>query len=163
MFSTPLVGLEKLSGMQRVCSNSLNIFSSVCPEHPTAVRGLQSDDDETVNLTDFAMWSTSVKKMSCVLLKDAPAQLEGHAQFVVAVADATLLICVTPHQLIERLCGQVWPSLSPVLKAVSFTQGMDVTPDGFELILKVVRASSVSNVPACWTNFANELTLQRLQ
>ena len=66
------------------------------------------------------MWSTSVKKMSRLghNLKAMPGLSD-------AVADVTLLIFVTPHQLIKGLCGQIWPSLSPGAKAISLTKGMD--------------------------------------
>ena len=49
----------------------------------------------------------------------------------VAMADAM------PHQLVNRLCGQVWPSLSPGAHR-HLIHGMDATPDGSELILKLV-------------------------
>ena len=105
-------------------------------EARTAVRGLQSDDDETVNLTKFLCWWNSTshafarRKLTSVInkcqehVKYLPGVTLGHHLTAMpdlseAVADATLLIFVTPHQFIKGLCGQIRPSLSPGAKAIS--------------------------------------------
>merc|ERR1712136_348305 len=79
-----------------------------------------------------------------------------------AVEGATLLIFVTPHQFIKGLCGEILPSLSPGARAISLIKGMDVTPDGFELISGLVRAElGVECSVLMGANIANEIALER--
>ena len=74
-----------------------------------------------------------------------------------AVADATLLIFVTLHQLIKGLRGQIQPSLSPGAKAISLTKGMDDSRR-----LRLVRAElGVECSVLMGANIANEIALER--
>ena len=81
--------------------------------------------------------------------------LEAVPGFSVAMADAM------PHQLVNRLCGQVLPSLSPGATGISLIQGMDVTPDGFELMLKLVVQARCRVFHSVGANFADEIALKR--
>jgi len=55
-----------------------------------------------------------------------------------AVADATMLVCVTPHQFVKNLAPKVKAGMSPGAVAVSLIKGMDVTSDGFNLISELL-------------------------
>ena len=123
--------VQRCSAECRVCAATPRTSPRQCDNgRGPHCRGLQSDDDETVNLTESMRWwsSTShassrrkltggvnkcqenVKSIAGVTLGHNLKAMPGLSE---AVADATLLIFVTPHQLIKGLRGQIQPSLSP--------------------------------------------------
>ncbi|CAK0896812.1 unnamed protein product [Prorocentrum cordatum] len=79
-----------------------------------------------------------------------------------AVEGSGMLIFVTPHQFIKGLCPTIKPALPSGASAISLIKGMDVTPDGFELISALVhRELGVECSVLMGANIANEIALER--
>eukprot|EP00457_Paulinella_chromatophora_P007157 gb/GEZN01007178.1/.p1 GENE.gb/GEZN01007178.1/~~gb/GEZN01007178.1/.p1 ORF type:complete len:363 (+),score=63.17 gb/GEZN01007178.1/:139-1227(+) len=55
-----------------------------------------------------------------------------------AVAGATMLVFVTPHQFIKGICKTLKGKVSKDTKAISLIKGMDVTSEGFQLISALI-------------------------
>jgi glycerol-3-phosphate dehydrogenase (NAD+) len=55
------------------------------------------------------------------------------------VVDADLLVFVTPHQFIIETCRSLRGLVKPDAKAISLIKGMEITPDGFNLISNVIK------------------------
>lgn len=79
-----------------------------------------------------------------------------------AVAGASLLIFVTPHQFIKGLCPPIKSVIKPEAKAISLIKGMDVTEDGFKLISSLVTEElNIDCSVLMGANIANEIALER--
>ena len=89
----------------------------------------------------MTLWCGQQVSNMCVARKKLGHNLKAMPVLSMAVAVATLLISVTFHQLIRSLQSGL---AFPVARCFrpSLSSRMNVTPDGFELISKLVRANS---------------------
>ena len=55
-----------------------------------------------------------------------------------SAAAADLLVFVTPHQFIDDVLGELKGVVKPNARAISLVKGMEITPQGFNLISKVI-------------------------
>ncbi|GMI25848.1 hypothetical protein TeGR_g12845 [Tetraparma gracilis] len=55
-----------------------------------------------------------------------------------AAEKADMLVFVTPHQFIPGVLGKLKGKIKPNARAISLVKGMEITPDGFNLISKVI-------------------------
>lgn len=81
-----------------------------------------------------------------------------------AIAGADLLVFVTPHQFMEPLCKTIKESkaLAPGARAISLTKGMNVTPEGFQLISGVIGKQLGINCSVLMgANIANEVAKEQ--
>jgi len=75
-----------------------------------------------------------------------------------AASDADLLVFVTPHQYIPSVLTTLKGNIKPTAKAISLVKGMEITPDGFNLISKVIeRELGVTCSVLMGANIAQEI------
>jgi glycerol-3-phosphate dehydrogenase (NAD+) len=78
-----------------------------------------------------------------------------------AVSGASLLIFVTPHQFIKKLCPEIKAAMASDAKAISLIKGWDVTEDGFQLISGLIeRDVGIETSVLMGANLANEIALE---
>lgn len=80
-----------------------------------------------------------------------------------AVQDASLLVFVTPHQFVKGVCEQLKGHVDPSrTRAISLIKGMDVRPDGFDMISGLIeRELGLDCSVLMGANIAREIGLEQ--
>ena len=79
-----------------------------------------------------------------------------------AVDGATMLVFVTPHQFIGGVCDTLRGKLPDGVRAVSLVKGMEIRPDGFDMISELVtKELGIDCSVLMGANIANEIGLER--
>jgi glycerol-3-phosphate dehydrogenase (NAD+) len=90
------------------------------------------------------------------------SNLRAEPNLLNAIQGATMLVFVTPHQFISRVCKDLHGKLAPGAKAISLIKGMDVTPTGFQLISGVInRELKIDCSVLMGANIANEIAVEK--
>jgi len=79
-----------------------------------------------------------------------------------SVQGATMLVFVSPHQFVHKICSQLKGHLAPGAKAISLIKGMDVKPEGFQLISGVIKKELNMDCSVLMgANIANEIAQEK--
>jgi len=123
-------------------------------EEVVQVDGKNRNLTEVINSTQ-----ENVKYLAGVKLG---SNLVAEPNLLKAVEGATLLVFVSPHQFVPRVCKDLKGKLAPNAKAISLIKGMDVKPEGFQLISGLIQGElNIDCSVLMGANIANEIAQEK--
>lgn len=91
-----------------------------------------------------------------------PHNVRAEPDLLTAVAEATLLVFVVPHQFLGGICEQLRGQLDPRARAISLVKGLDCLPHGLHLVSRRLSSTLALDVSVLMgANLANDIAQER--